>query len=205
MKNDLQAIATIFSLVNPTMCAAIFMQIEKDRPSGARIADATKAMLVVLVILMVAAFFGAKILNVFGVSLDAFSVAGGGVLVWIGIAMLMGRSAVTAPSQGTQGGGAENPSLVPLILFAASPGTITGVITISVNHSQFDIPVTAMVGIAAILALTWVLLVMTAKMSISKKGGGMVRDIFTRYMGLIVIAMGVQFMLTGLKAFMGSG
>lgn len=187
------------------MCAAIFMQIEKDRPSGARIADATKAMVVVLVILMVAAFFGAKILNVFGVSLDAFSVAGGGVLVWIGIAMLMGRGAVTAPSQGEQGGAAENPSLVPLILFAASPGTITGVITISVSHSQFDIPTTAIAAIAAILALTWVLLVMTAKMSISEKGGGIVRDIFTRYMGLIVIAMGVQFMLTGVKAFMGSG
>ena len=204
MKNELQAIATIFSLVNPTMCAAIFMQIEKGRPDGARIADATKATLVVLVILMVAAFFGAKILNVFGVSLDAFSVAGGGVLVWIGISMLMGRSAVTAPSQGEQSGAAENPSLVPLILFAASPGTITGVITISVSHSQFDIPTTAISAIAVILALTWILLVMTAKMSDSGKGGGMVGDIFTRYMGLIVIAMGVQFMLTGVKAFMGS-
>lgn len=205
MKNDLQAIATILSLINPAMCAAIFMQIEKDRPSGARIADATKALLIVLAILVLAALFGAKILDLFGVSLDAFSVAGGGVLVWIGIAMLTGRGAATTPSQGEPEEAADSPSLAPLILFAASPGTITGVITISVSHSRFDIPVTAIAAIATVLALTWVLLVITAKMPASEKGGGMARDMVTRYMGLIVIAMGVQFMLTGVKAFMGSG
>ena len=205
MKNELQAIATILSLVNPAMCAAIFMQIEKDRPSGGRAADATKAMLIVLAILILAALFGAKILDLFGVSLDAFSVAGGGVLVWIGISMLTGRGSATTPSERKPGDAAENPSLAPLILFAASPGTITGVITLSVNHSRLDIPVTAIASIAVVLALTWVLLVMTAKMPASEKGGGMARDMVTRYMGLIVIAMGVQFMLTGLKAFMGSG
>lgn len=204
MKDELQAIATIASLINPAMCAAIFMQIERGRVGRARVLDATKAVLIILTILVVAAFFGAQVLQVFGVSLDAFSVAGGGVLVWIGIAMLTGRGAATVPDHDVRKGAPANPSLAPLILFAASPGTITGVITISVSHSRLDIPVTAITAVAIVLALTWVLLVLTARMRDSE-GGGIARDMITRYMGLIVIAMGIQFMLTGFKAFMGTG
>src|SRR5215207_5841831 len=42
----------------------------------------------VLVILVITALVGARVLQIFGVSLDAFSIAGGGVLSWIGFAML---------------------------------------------------------------------------------------------------------------------
>jgi multiple antibiotic resistance protein len=205
MKKELQAIVTILSLVNPAMCAALFMQIEKGQSSRARVADATKAIVVILTILLVAAFFGAQVLNLFGVSLDAFSVAGGGVLVWIGAAMLTGHGSATAPDHNVAEGAAAKPSLAPLILFAASPGTITGVITISVNHARLDIPITAITAVIVVLALTWALLLMTARMGDSEAGTSIVREMVTRYMGLIVIAMGIQFMLTGFKAFMGLG
>lgn len=210
MKNELQAIATIFSLVNPAMCMAIFMQIEEGQSRRTRLVDATKSVFVILTILIVAALLGAQVLHVFGVSLDAFSVAGGGVLVWIGTAMLTGRSA--APPSGADAGSkaTSEPSIVPLVLFAASPGTITGVITISVSHSKLDLPLTAIVAIGVVLAATWIVLVVTTRMEGNgdggkKKGGSIVRDMLTRYMGLIVIAMGIQFMLTGYKAFMGIG
>ena len=44
--------------------------------------------LAVFVILTVAGLVGAKVLHLFGVSLDAFMVAGGGVLAWLGFSML---------------------------------------------------------------------------------------------------------------------
>jgi multiple antibiotic resistance protein len=202
MKEGLQAIATIISLVNPAICLAMFMVIEKGRSNSERVADATKAVLVVLIILLTAAFLGARILDVFGVSLDAFSVAGGGVLAWIGIAMLTGNAKPTSSDVDTASGTAKAPSLSPLILFAASPGTITGVITVAAAHSKLGFPKTAVVAIAVVLALTWVLLTLTARMSNSDKAG-ITRDMITRYMGLIVLSMGIQFMLTGFKAFMG--
>lgn len=207
MKNELQAFATIFSLVNPAMCATMFMQIEKGRHSQAQIADATKAVLAITTILGLAAFFGSQILHVFGVSLDAFSVAGGAVLAWIGFSMLGGRGSASTPTPegGSSPASESAPSLAPLILFAASPGTITGVITISVTHSSLRIPVTAIVAIVTVLALTWVILVLATRFGGTQNGGGIMRDIVTRYMGLIVIAMGIQFALTGLKSFMGGG
>jgi multiple antibiotic resistance protein len=36
---------------------------------------------------------------------------------------------------------------MPLILFAASPGTITGIITLSVAHTRFGLPITALVAV----------------------------------------------------------
>jgi multiple antibiotic resistance protein len=189
------------------MCATMFMGIEKGRLRRSQIIDATKAVLGIMTVLILAALFGSQVLHIFGVSLDAFSVAGGAVLAWIGFSMLSGRGSASTPEPEAGSGPASDsaPSLAPIILFAASPGTITGVITISVSHTRLDIPVTAIVGIVAVLALTWVILVLTARFGGSGNGGGIMRDMITRYMGLIVIAMGIQFALTGLKSFMGGG
>src|SRR6476469_8794335 len=84
MQQQLQAIVTVLSLVNPLICGAMFAQIEAGQTSATRLADATRAALAVLVILVIAALVGARVLHIFGVSLDAFSVAGGVVLAWIG-------------------------------------------------------------------------------------------------------------------------
>jgi len=93
MQQHLQAIVTVLSLVNPLICGAMFAQIEAGQARTTQFGDATKAALAVLVILVIAALVGARVLQVFGVSLDAFSVAGGGVLAWIGFTMLRGDSA----------------------------------------------------------------------------------------------------------------
>src|SRR5215510_10576811 len=106
----------------PLIWGAMFAQIEAGQTRATRLADATKAALAVLVILVMAALAGARVLKVFGVSLEAFSIAGGGVLTWIGFSMLRGRSPQSQDP--SKDGTTENRSLTPLILFAASPGTI---------------------------------------------------------------------------------
>jgi multiple antibiotic resistance protein len=205
MQNELQAFATIFSLINPAICVAMFLRIEKGRPGRTQLYDATKIVFVIMMVLFFTAFFGSQILKLFGVSLDAFSVAGGAVLAWIGFSMLSGPGSTSSSTAEADQSGDAPPAIAPIILFAASPGTITGVITISVTHSRLDIPLTALVAIVSVLAITWVLMVLSARMGKSKSGGGMMQDMVTRYMGLIVIAMGIQFALTGFKSFMGDG
>jgi multiple antibiotic resistance protein len=209
MGEQLQAIATLLSLVNPAICAAMFSNAEMGRDIKAKVADGIKASIAILVILCLAALFGAKVLNAFGVSLDAFKVAGGGVLAWMGFAMLGGGSDskhAQVKTDGDDPAAKDHPagndaSLTPLIMFAASPGTITGVITLAVAHSRTDVPITTLIAIAVAVAVT--LLVMLALSSVGGKNqDGFVRSTVTRFMGLIVIAMGVQFALEGFKAFM---
>jgi multiple antibiotic resistance protein len=175
VKEQLQAIVTVLSLVNPAICGAMFARIEGKRSRREQLVDATKAALATAVILIFSALIGTQLLHLFGVSLDAFMVAGGGVLAWMGFSMLSGQASLSTTSDTSSNSGA---SLTPLILFAASPGTITGVITLSAAHTGLDLPITALVAIA-----------------------GSARDMITRFMGLIVLSMGVQFALTGLHKF----
>jgi multiple antibiotic resistance protein len=122
-------------------------------------------------------------------------VSGGGVLAWMGFSMLSGQSAAV-DAKATQ-------SLTPLILFAASPGTITGVITLAVAHTRLKLPVTSLVAIVVATGTTWLAMVLVAHFGGKPGGGGFLRDTLTRFMGLIVLSMGVQFALTGYRAFMG--
>ena len=194
MHEQLQAIITVLSLINPAICAAMFARAVAGQSLKEKITDSAKAALAVLIILTVAALLGQQLLNVFGVSLDAFMVAGGGVLAWMGFSMLSGKSPA--------GDSSSKPSLTPLILFAASPGTITGVITLSVAHTRMTFPLTSLVAIAVATGITWLAMLLVAHFGGKQESGGFLRDTLTRFMGLIVLAMGVQFALTGYRSFM---
>ena len=93
MHEQLQAIVTVLSLINPAICAAMFARAVAGRSLGEKMTDAARAGVAVLVILTVAALLGKQLLHLFGVSLDAFMVAGGGVLAWMGFSMLSGQPA----------------------------------------------------------------------------------------------------------------
>jgi multiple antibiotic resistance protein len=198
LKEQLQAIVTVLSLVNPAICGMLFAGAETGRSPGNHLLDATKAALAILAILVGAALAGTRVLDLFGVSLDAFMVAGGGVLAWMGFSMLSGKTSASGSNAAPPD---SRPSLTPLILFAASPGTITGVVTISAAHTRLQLPTTALVAIVAATALTWLVMLLAARLARKREGGGFVRDTMTRLMGLVVLSMGVQFALTGLHAF----
>src|SRR5262249_9665128 len=87
-----------------------------------------------------AALVVTRLLDLFGISLDAFIVVGGAVMAWMGFSVLNG--------QGTQATAQAEASLTPLILFAASPGIITDVITLAAAYTRLGFPITALVAVA---------------------------------------------------------
>ena len=91
--------------------------------------------------------------------------------------------------------------MTPLILFAASPGTITGVITLAAAHTRLNFPITALVAVVIASAVTWLVMLLVARVGRKDSEGGFAQDTITRFMGLIVLSMGVQFALTGLRQF----
>jgi multiple antibiotic resistance protein len=90
-------------------------------------------------------------------------------------------------------------SLAPLIMFAAGPGTITAVVTMAAVHTPDGLPVTAVVAAVIGAAATFAALLLAIQVG-SRLGGG-AQAIVTRFMGLIVASMGMQFVLAGTKAF----
>jgi multiple antibiotic resistance protein len=84
-------------------------------------------------------------------------------------------------------------------MFAAGPGTITTVVTLAAIHTPTDLPVTAIV--AAVVGAGVTLVTLLLAIGIGARIGHSRQAIVTRFMGLIVASMGMQFVLTGLKAF----
>lgn len=209
MEHHLQANVTVLALVNPAMCVAIFLGSAGALPRVRQLSSATTAAVTVLVILVLAALFGTKALHAFGVSLDVFSVAGGAVLAWIGLGIIRESNRADQHDNGFNPGESQA-VLTPLVLFAASLDAVAGVITLAAAPSTLGLPATALMAVAAATAVMWLVLVVTIQFgscrgnsadAVGNKQAAFVRDTITRFMGLIVIAMGVQFVLTGLQSF----
>jgi multiple antibiotic resistance protein len=179
------------------VCGVLLMQVSGGTSLKHCWRDATKAALTVLVILILSALLGKHVLQVFGISIEAFEIVGGVIIAYIGFGMFGDKSDADAAAVGEK----PEASLSSLVMFAASPGTIATVIALSAAHNSEGIPVTILVGSVGAVFLTWVimLLVVVAEDRINKA----VQHLFTRFMGLILISMGLQFVLTGWKAFMG--
>ena len=197
-----QAILTVLAVINPVVCGSIFLTLTPDLESRQKRGAAVHAALSILIILVASALIGLHVLSVFGISLDVFRIVGGVIITYMGFDMLGGGQKIAqAPPSSGVGTDARN-SLTPLVMFAAGPGTITAVVTLAAAHTPDGLPLSALAAstVGAVVTLGVLLLASQLGSRINRNTQAMV----TRFMGLIVTAMGMQFVLTGYKAFMHS-
>jgi len=194
----LQAIVTVLAVINPVVCGSLFLTLTPNLTAPERRREAAKVALNILIILMGSALVGLKVLSIFGISLDVFRVVGGMIIAYMGFDMLRGSHTVAqAPPE--NGDTSIQGSLVPLLMFAAGPGTITAVVTLAAVHTPDGLPITAITAAVVGAGVTFVALILAVRLG-PRLGRGTQATI-TRFMGLIVASMGMQFVLVGLKAF----
>ena len=198
VQDIVQAIVTVLAVINPVVCGAIFLILTPKLAPQERRWAAVKVALSILVILVTSALVGLQVLRIFGISLDAFRIVGGMIIAYMGFDMLSGRQMVGQATP-TDGDAAASRSLAPLIMFAAGPGTITAVVTLAAVHTPDALPVTAVV--AAVVGSVVTFAVLLLAIGLGSRLGTSTQATVTRFMGLIVASMGMQFVLTGLKAF----
>jgi multiple antibiotic resistance protein len=196
----LQAIVTVLAVINPVVCASIFLSLTPKLAPAQRRQAALKVALSILIILVASALIGLKVLSIFGISLDVFRIVGGMIIAYMGFDMLRGRQTVAQAAPANDDTDAPS-SLAPLVMFAAGPGTITAVVTLAAVHTADGLPVTAIV--AAVVGAGITLATLLFAIGVGSHLGRRTQAIVTRFMGLIVASMGMQFVLTGLKAFLG--
>jgi multiple antibiotic resistance protein len=121
------------------------------------------------------------------------------IIAYMGFDMLRGRKTVGQESPADDDTDAPS-SLAPLIMFAAGPGTITAVVTLAAVHTPDGLPLTAIVAAVIGAVVTFAALLLAVGME--SRVGRSTQAIVTRFMGLIVASMGMQFVLTGLKTFL---
>ena len=144
------------------------------------------AVLIAAILLFIFLFFGTRILQYFGISIDSFKIAGGIILLIIGIKIVLGLSLREERAKKYEI--AAVPLATPLI---TGPAVIT-VILLLVN--EFDY---LLILIASLLNLliTWVVLRQTVLLF--KLFGRQGSDIIARIMGLILTALAIEFIKQG--------
>ena len=192
MEAYLQTALSMLAVINPVVCGIMFVQIRGDQGTTGSALQAVKTMLTVWLILITAALAGHYILGAFGISMDAFKIVGGIILAYIGLQMISG------PKQNNNESDQSN-GLNRLIMFAASPGTITMVITLAAVHDKIGIPVNAIIGTSVAVVITTIIIILMERAAGKKKASG--QTMVSKFMGLIIVAMGVQFLLDGIKDY----
>jgi len=193
-----QAIVTVLAVINPIVCGSIFLTLTPNLAPAQRRLAAIKVALSILIILVASALIGLKVLSIFSISLDAFRIVGGMIIAYMGFDMLRGRQTVGQASPVDEDTVAPS-SLAPLIMFAAGPGTITAVVTLAAVHTPEGFPATAIVAAVVGAGITFATLLLV--IGVGSRLGRNTQSVVTRFMGLIVASMGMQFVLTGLKTF----
>jgi multiple antibiotic resistance protein len=190
---------TVLAVINPVVCGSIFLTLTPKLAVAQRRRAAVKVALSILIILLTSALIGLKVLSIFNISLDVFRIVGGMIIAYMGFDMLSGRHSVGQAPPSDDDADATG-SLAPLIMFAAGPGTITAVVTLAAVHTPDGFPVTAITAALIGAAVTFAALLLA--IGLGSRLGKSTQAMVTRFMGLIVASMGMQFVLTGLKAFL---
>lgn len=177
----------IIAVINPFICTVMLSDLQINNKSELK-RIAVKSMVVVWIVLIIAAIGGLSILTMFGIELDTFKVLGGVILSFIGFNMFGAKS---------DGGKIKNED--ELIMFAASPGTIAMTITLASDSNASYIPFYLLLSLSIAVVLT--LAVMLVKVSWSPSKNNHSTGYATKFMGLIVAGMGLQFTLEGIRDF----
>ena len=201
LKYYVQAIITVVLLTDPLVRPFMFKSMTAHEPEKRR-AYVRTLMIVVGAVLGVAALGGRELLELIGIDLNAFSVAGGIVLALMGFEMLLGGE----PSRAQGGAEAhEKPTsfegsvIVPYAIpFVAGPGAITAVITIASAPESGEGVIAALVAVAVAIALMPVgYLFLAERINISERG----MSLMTKFGGLFIATIGIQLILNGLKEY----
>jgi multiple antibiotic resistance protein len=197
---SLLALSSIFFLVDPFAALPTFLAVTADQDPDKRFRTARKASLTAFVILTTFAIAGTYIFRLFGITLPAFEISGGIILLLIGLDMLQAKR---SPTQETGGETAEAASkddagIVPMgIPMLAGPGAITSVMVL-VGQAQTRWQMVAIFGSIAFTAAVC-FLVLGSAAKVAKVLGDTGIRILVRIMGLLLVALAVQYFVNGMQ------
>lgn len=195
----LVGLTSIFVLVDPIAAIPTFLIMTADADTEHRQHMARRAAWTCFLVLACFAAAGTLIFKLFGITLPAFKIAGGVILLLIGLDMLRARRSPTkeTPTEAEEGSEKDDVGIIPLgVPMLAGPGSISTVMVLMSGAPAlwYAVPVVVAIAITA-LASYWIL-----------SGADRVRGylgetgirILTRMMGLLLTAIAVQFILNGL-------
>ncbi|WP_171239467.1 MarC family protein [Ruegeria sp. HKCCA5491] len=194
----------LFAIMNPITNLPVFLSVTDGLSPTDQRKVATKTALYCLMLGGAFAAVGNKTLGLFGISVDDLRVAGGLVVLMIGLNMLNGNESTS--HHGTEGEKQSYPkpetvAFYPLAFpILVGPGTITTLILYAHHVSK---PVDAMIYSGVFLAVLFLLFITFWNASaLAKRLSANARVIMSRFMGMILSAIAIGMIADGLKVLL---
>jgi multiple antibiotic resistance protein len=200
----LSALVTFFVVIDPPGCAPIYAGLTHGATPAHRRSMAIRAVVVAAIILFVFAAVGEAMLKALGVSLAAFRIAGGIMLFLIAIDMVFEKRTERRESraQEVNARAPEDISVFPMAIpMIAGPGSIASIMLLQARAEGL---IPSLVVFGALLATLLLMLVcLLAAGPLMRFLGHRMEAMITRLLGVLLAALGVQFVLDGLHRSLG--
>ena len=198
----LVALATFFATVGVADIAFIFAALTKDNTAAERLKFATRGILIATAILLMFGFLGNQILDLFGITIPALRTGGGILLMLIGIDMVFARHSggtSTTNKEDAESRQRDDISVFPMAMpLLAGPGSISAVILLTTGATTDTDFWLIMGALLSIMALTWVTLLLA--IPIQRILGFTGLSVVSRIVGILLVALAVQFIFDGVRS-----
>ncbi len=198
----LLALGALFSVINPLGTVPIFVGLTEKNSSKEKARISLKTAIDACVILLISFFLGRFILEFFGISIYSLKIAGGLIIASSGFALLTGNFNKHKGMQEHVKEDALNRqdvSLTPLAIpMLAGPGTISLLITYNQEYTLLKEKMFLVLAILTVSVIVYIILRSSAV--IVKALGASGINALSRIIGFIVIAIGIEYILSALTA-----
>ncbi len=182
------AFMVLFAIIDITGAIPVLLELKEK---GNKI-NPLPAVLGSFVIFVLFLFAGEKLLNLFGVDIQSFAVAGSIIIFALAIEMIMGIELIK--NDGPGGSATIVPIIFPLI---AGAGTLTTLLSMRAEYEIQNII------IAILLNMVIVFFVLTKLNSIERIFGKNLIYVLRKFFGIILLAIAVKLFATNFSALFG--
>lgn len=194
---------SVLFIVDPIAVVPTYLVITQGQTQAQRRATARRACVAAMILLVTFAAVGRAIFDLFGITMPAFRIAGGLILWLVAMDMLHGnRSTQEGSAEISEATVKEDVAITPLAMpMLAGPGAISTVMVLSGQARTTAQNVTVYGSILLALLIAWATL-RAAEWLVLRMGQTGIR-VMTRLMGLLLAAIAVQFVITGVREALG--
>jgi multiple antibiotic resistance protein len=202
-RTNAEIATALFVIADPIATIPIFINLTAGQSREERIRAAQVTALTVAAVLVSSIFLGQPLLKLFGIRIASFRVGGGILILLMAISMLNARLSRTVgtPEEMQEGSEKEDPAVVPLgVPLVAGPGAISTIIIYA--HQASDVYDIAFLVLAGLLVAVSVWIVLRMADPIRNLLGKTGINIISRLAGLVLAAIAVEFIASGLVQLM---
>lgn len=196
-----KALISLLTILTPFSVLPVYVTLTAGMSAAAREHALRRTLLAVLATLLFFQWSGLYLFYILGVALPSFQVAGGLIIASMAWSMLHAHPSriQTSTAEGEEGLEKEDFSIVPLAIpMLSGPGAITTVILLS--QQQQDLPNHISLTLVITLAVLMLYPVFRLANPLFNKLGVTGTRIATRIMGMILLAIAVEFIVKGIAS-----